>query len=132
VPVNTREKIKSWDELRPELERGSWLILTGEFDPLTPELAKAIEGCLTPAARTLVVIQRGWNPLLDVNARAVLLAALRSVDAVAIDSGQDLHELAVSNARVHVVNGCDCGNRESFERRVLSRQGQTDALEPVT
>lgn len=120
--MDTRNKIKIWEEMAPALERGGWSILAGEFDPLTADSAGQIASAAKPGMRLLVVIERGSDPLFDTHSRAVLLAGLRNVDAVTIEPPAEWRAIAANaGARIHEDAEPDAGRRE-FEQQVAARQ----------
>lgn len=120
--MDTRNKIKTWDEIAPALERGDWSIVAGEFDPLTAGAAERIGSLTEPGSPLLAVIERGANPLFDADSRAVLLAGLRGVDAVTIDPPAEWRAAARNaGARIYEETVAGQGRRE-FEQQVAARQ----------
>lgn len=108
--------------MAPALERGGWSIVTGEFDPLTADVARQIAAAGKPEMRLLVVIEKGSDPLFDASSRAVLLAGLRDVDAVTIEPPAEWRTTAANaGARIYEVTGAGAERRE-FERQVAARQ----------
>jgi hypothetical protein len=82
--MDTREKIIAFDDVGSLLTRGNWSIIIGLFDPLTLEQAKRLEQVAATGNKVLAVIDPGENTLLPSDARACLVAALRSVAAITI------------------------------------------------
>jgi hypothetical protein len=82
--MDTREKIIAFDGLGPLLGRGDWTVIIGLFDPLTLEQAKRIEQSAAAGKKVLAVVDPDQNALLPADARACLVAALRSVAAITI------------------------------------------------
>jgi hypothetical protein len=121
--LDTRTKIKNLSELRPLLVRDAWVILAGEFDPLTVEAIELIEKTRLPHHRLLVVLRSNTDELLSTDARAVLLAGLRSVDAVLVASREDWSVLTRQMGSVPIVGEAGGGRKRSeFEALVLARQ----------
>lgn len=122
--MDTRAKIKNLPELRPLLVRDPWVILAGEFDPLTAEAAEFIEKKRLPGHRLLVVLRSNADELLSAEARAVLLAGLRSVDAVLVANPEDWNVLIRQMGPARVIEDLGSGGKRSeFEARVLARFG---------
>jgi hypothetical protein len=121
--VDTREKIKTFEELRSLLGQGAWTILAGAFDPLTPDQAARVQSCVSPGRRLLVVIQSSSDELLDSASRVVLMAALRAVDAVMIETSDEWRVLAARNTDIRVIEDRDASlrYRREFEQLVIGR-----------
>ena len=121
--MDTRAKIKNLPELRPLLVRDAWVILAGEFDPLTAEAIELIEKTRIPGHRLLVVLRSNSDELFSTDARAVLLAGLRSVDAVLVASREDWIVLTSQMGSVPIVEEAGGDRKRSeFEALVLARQ----------
>jgi hypothetical protein len=121
--LDTRAKIKNLPELRTLLLRDAWVILAGEFDPLTAEAAEFIEKTRLPGHSLLVVLRSNSDELLSADARAILLAGLRSVDAVFVANPQDWSVLTLQMGSLPVLE--EAGSylkRCEFEGLVLARQ----------
>jgi hypothetical protein len=82
--MDTREKIIAFDHVGSLLTRGNWSVIIGLFDPLTLEQAKRVEQAAATGNKVLAVVDPGENTLLPSDARACLVAALRSVTAITI------------------------------------------------
>jgi hypothetical protein len=120
--VDTRNKIKTWEEITPALEQGGWNIVAGEFDPVTAACAARIEALAKPGIRLLALIERGSHPFLDAESRAILLAGLRGVDAVTIEPRVEWRAVAISaGAHIHEEAKAGVSQRE-FKRQVAARQ----------
>jgi hypothetical protein len=74
----------SLDNLPELLQSGNWTIVAGSFDPLTLAQARRVEVFADDRQKVLVVVIPGADTLLSAEARAVLVAGLRSVNAVVI------------------------------------------------
>jgi hypothetical protein len=121
--VDTRKKIKTWEELHPDLMEGGWKVLVCSFDPMTADLAMRIESVAEDGEHLLIVIRPSENALFDSDARAKLAAGLRSVDAVMIETSPDWRVIAGTNARVTIVDEGGCAPRRiEFEHLVIARQ----------
>jgi hypothetical protein len=82
--MDTREKVIAFDCVGSLLAGGSWSVIIGLFDPLTLEQAKRLEQAAATGNKLLAVVDPGENTLLPSDARACLVAALRSVAAITI------------------------------------------------
>lgn len=122
--VDTREKIQTWEELRPALANGKWRILAGSFDPLTAEVAARIESGAEAGRKLLIVVQPISHALFDSASRALLLAALRAVDAVMIETSDDWRTVVAKNAAAAVSDEAKVSvqMQREFEQLVVSRQ----------
>jgi hypothetical protein len=122
--VDTREKIKSFNELREALAGEPWVVMVGGFEPLTAALAARIEHAKAPNSSLLIVLRSSRDEFFDVAARAVLLAALHAVDAVMVETSHEWRALVGRNSLLRVMEeaAADRCGREEFEQLVLSRQ----------
>jgi hypothetical protein len=126
--VNTQRKIQKLDGLRESLARDAWTVVVGRFDPMTCEAADALEALVAPERKLMVVVQgdvqRREGELLSANARAVLVAALRSVDAVLIEESDAWRQALGQNTNIRLIEDAAVENRreQSFRDLVLSRQ----------
>ena len=121
--MDTREKIRTLEDLRETVSRDAWTVAAGFFDPLTAEAAERVAGLAAAGRKLLIVIRPRDNELLSLETRAALMAALRCVDAVLIET-----------RRNGATSRCGIPRRESmriapelrrsqeFERLVLERQ----------
>lgn len=118
--MDTRGKIVSLDNVPPLLETGEWTVVAGLFDPLTLAQAQrvaAIEG--EAGRRILAVVIPDADTLLSAEARAALMAALRSVDAVVIANPEQIRG---PHTRIHEDLVADRERSAEFVRFVLRRQ----------
>jgi hypothetical protein len=117
--MDTREKIVSQEQLNQLLQQGNWVVLLGTFDPLTAEQTRRITDAVRNGCKLAVAIELGDEPLLPMEARALLVAALRNVDAVVSSAVPDALPPEITVLR-------DCaGERErtrAFSEFVLRRQ----------
>jgi uncharacterized protein YgbK (DUF1537 family) len=128
--LDTREKIRSWDSLKADLSSGKWTVVVGSFDPMTAEQAERLHALAREDRNLLVIVQRDDSDLLDLNARAALVAALRDVTAVMVETADESwRAVAERNGAVQVVEdrGEERGRRMRFERFVLERQAAGDS-----
>ena len=123
--MDTRKKIKNWNELGPTIAGEAWTIVAGAFEPCTAELASMLESNKKPGTGLLVVIEQGDSALLDSYSRAVLLAALRSVDMVMIDEGSDWRNVASRNPATTILEISDRRRRRELQELVLARCGRS-------
>jgi hypothetical protein len=130
--VNTQRKIQELDGLRESLARDAWTVVVGRFDPMTCEAADALEALAAPDRKLMVVVQAdGQSPegeLLSADARAVLVAALRPVDAVLVEDSDAWRHALGQNTNVRLVEDAGVENKreQSFRNLVLSRQNGTE------
>lgn len=106
------------------LAEGAWTIVSGEFDPLTCTMAGQIEKLKREGSRLLVMVRTNANELLDANARAIVMAGLRSVDAVFVQNADGRALSVPDHANVTVIDFTvtDRRTRQIFEELVLSRE----------
>jgi bifunctional ADP-heptose synthase (sugar kinase/adenylyltransferase) len=79
--VDTRSKILSIDQAR---QIQGAVIVSGYFDPMTREHAERLAQLKQPGRPLLVLIATPPRPILPAEARAILVAGLRTVDYVAL------------------------------------------------
>jgi len=123
--LDTREKIKTWDVLKADLSSGKWTVVVGTFDPMTAEQAERLHALARDERKLLVVVQQEDDDLLQLHARAALVAALRDVTAVMVETADEgWRAVAQTNAGVRVVEDRaeERRRRMRFERFVLERQ----------
>jgi hypothetical protein len=126
--VDTREKIKTFSELRPQLQSGTWTVAVGQFDPLTARVARRLQ-ILASRSGVVALVQPGADPILPAETRATMLAALRYVRAVAIEPSQSWRAEMQENPLLDIAEDqqSDLDNREDFESRVArSRHGRSN------
>jgi phosphopantetheine adenylyltransferase len=121
--LDTRDKIKRLEDLRPLLAENSWTALVGAFDPLMAESVALIERAHTPGHKLLIVVRSEPNELLSAQARAVLLAGVRFVDAVHVAETDDWRSVIESVFIPITEEEGDCRRREEFEALVEARHG---------
>ena len=120
--MDTREKIVNVDAARALLAQGGWIAVTGLFDPLTAVQAKRISGFRRPGCKLMAIIERAKNPLLEADARAALIAALKDVDAVTItDSARAVVSPTEQIELIEDIHG-ESARSADFVRYVLERQ----------
>lgn len=130
--MDTREKIVSPDSLPALLASGDWVAVTGVFDPLTVTQARRIAACARKCDRVLAIVLKGIDTLLEADERAVLMAALRAVDAVVVSESHDWRRMIPSGARVEIVDDPDGERaRSAAFRESIMRSAQTIAATPA-
>jgi hypothetical protein len=82
--VDTREKIVPLEQLHLLDPDTAWVAVVGLFDPLTLVQARRLAELRKNGHKLLAIVLEAEDVLLTSLARAVLVAALRSVDAVTI------------------------------------------------
>jgi hypothetical protein len=110
--------------LRETLLRDAWAIVAGFFDPLTAKTAERVSVQAGAGRKLLVVILPRDNELLNIETRAALMAGLRCVDAVLIETSPGWRDLAQRNPLVTIDEdtAAELQHSEEFERLVLERQ----------
>jgi hypothetical protein len=99
--VDTRKKIIDIGQVPALVADGSWIIIAGLFDPLTLQQADRIAELrrTKPNGKVLILVAPRPEHFLTAEARAFLVAALRSVDRVAIGTPEGLPVLACEIVR---------------------------------
>jgi hypothetical protein len=120
--LDTREKIKSLNDLRSLVADDQWTALVGVFDPFTADTVETIEHARTPGRKLLVVIRSEPDELLSAESRAILLAGVRSVNAVHVAETEKWRSV-VENRSVPIVQEENprCG-RQKFAALVQAKQ----------
>jgi hypothetical protein len=106
------------------LETGDWLVVAGLFDPLSAVQARRLAALANNGRKLMAVVLDGDNTLLTAEARAGLIAGLRSVAAVVIANSDDWRNLVAQNSRAQLIEDPE-GERartEEFVQFVLNRQ----------
>ena len=88
--MDTREKIVPLENLATRLGNAQWLAVLGKFDPLTLTQANRLAELSKNGRSLIAVVEPSTQTLLPAEARAVLLAALRSVQLVVIARPSEL------------------------------------------
>jgi hypothetical protein len=116
--LDTREKIKTVQGLHSLFAESLWSAFVGAFDPLTADTIDIIERARKRGRKFLVVIRPEPDELLSAESRAVLLAALRFVDAVHVAATNEWRSVleSVSLPVTEEENGRR--RREEFAARV--------------
>ena len=119
--MDTREKIVSLTELPALLGNAAWQAISGLFDPLTLTQAERIAA---GGANVVCIVDSGQGTLLDANARAALLAALRSVKLVVIASREEWKPVLANCAHVQIDHdeAADSARSANFANYILERQ----------
>ena len=100
------------------LGKSSRVIVAGYFDPLTAVHARRLEALAITHGPLHVAIMEPPDAILPAEARAVLVASLRCVAAVAVASGPVKHPSLVDES------GGDLERRRELTALVRSRHGQ--------
>lgn len=122
--MDTREKILPLNQLDALFESGEWVIVVGQFDPLTAAQAKRLRVLHTPGSKLLAIVLESRDALLPGSARATLIAALRDVDAVTVAEPEQWRAAVPGEARVRVVEDREADEERSagFIRYIVDRQ----------
>jgi hypothetical protein len=122
--VDTREKILPVEKLASLLRNGEWIIAVGEFDPLTAAQAKRLNTLKAQGGKLMALILESDHSLLPAPARALLIAALRDVDAVAVAAPESWRLSLPSEGNARIIEDTDAEQARSaeFVRFVVERQ----------
>jgi hypothetical protein len=116
--LDTRQKIKTVQDLRLLVAEDPWSGFVGAFDPVTAETIDALERARTPGRKFLVVIRPEANELLSAESRAALLAAVRFVDAVHVATTNEWRSVLESVSAPVTDEQDGHRRREEFAARV--------------
>ncbi len=121
--MDTREKIVGRESVEALLASGEWTVVTGLFDPLTLTQARRLAKAADGGRKILAAVISDANTLLPAQARAELVAGLRSVDAVVIANPEQIRMPGV-----HIEEDAAAERERSadFVRFVLRRQESTE------
>jgi hypothetical protein len=124
--MDTREKIVTAEKAAELLQSGEWMVTIGLFDPLTAAQAKRLADLREPERKLFAVILDQPDSLLDAEARAVLIAALRDVDAVFISEPSKWSTVIPRNGHVQIMEDTEGEQARStdFIDFVLARQAE--------
>lgn len=118
--MDTREKIVLVEQLAARLDRTNWLAVAGTFDPLTLRHAERLAELSGNEKSVLAVVEPGECCLLPVEARAILVAALKSVQLVVVGEADSLPK----SSQIQIAKD-ESGERErsaAFIEHVKGRQ----------
>lgn len=126
--MDTREKLRPWQTLQADLSSGEWTIVVGYFDPLTAEQAERIHTLARAESKLLVIVQQDDDSLLHQNARAALVAGLRDVTAVLVETDTSWRAVLNENTSLRLVEDRaeEQNRRMRFERFILERLALSD------
>jgi len=124
--LDTRNKIISAAEARIRLADGNWLVIAGYFDPLTASVVERVHRLVGREQRekVLAVVLNETETLLSVEARSILMAALRQVNVVVAMPRDELRRFLPSEPRIRLVfdEEEERHNTEAFSAVVLAKQ----------
>lgn len=113
--MDTREKIVPVRDVWPRLAHGKWLAMVGLFDPLTVTLAKHVAESAAPGRNLLAVVLDADHTLLPAEARAALMASLRTVDLVTVAKSHEWRATVGSGRRIEILEDAEWERRRSTE-----------------
>ncbi len=121
--LDTRKKIIPQGALTELLGTGNWVVVVGRFDPMTAFEAEHITA-FAGLGKVLGIVLMGEDCLLPVEARAVLVASLREVQAVVIAHSDEWKNFLPKNYAGPVIFDADLeeGRRQRFLGLVSSKQ----------
>ncbi len=124
--MDTRVKIVPYGELSSCIGRDKWIAVIGTFDPLTATQARRLAGFERTGRKLLAVVVDEEGALLPAEARALLVAALREVDAVSVANESEAAKLA-ANPAIETMIDSEGEKRRSHEfiEFILRRQGSS-------
>jgi hypothetical protein len=120
--LDTRVKIKNLDELRSLIAEDLWSAVVGAFDPLTADLVQTIERSRAPGRKLLVVVRSEPDELLNAESQAMLLAGLRSVDAVYVAEREEWRSVVENRSLPVIEQEHPSRAREEFAALVQAKQ----------
>lgn len=128
--MDTRQKIVSLESLSTVLAEGEWVAVSGLFDPLTAVQAKRLAEIAkngAHAGKLLAIVFESEGTLLPAGARAILVAALRDVNAVVIAQPDCWRDKIPPSGSIRIVEDSE-GERirsAEFAQFVINRQEST-------
>jgi hypothetical protein len=124
--VDTREKIVRLSELAARMAGHEWLVVSGLFDPMTTAEAKRLTTAGRNGRKLLAVVLDENDTLLDADARAVLVAALRSVDLVTIAGKSQWRRAIPPEMEIGIIEdlAADRARSAQFAKFILERERQ--------
>ncbi len=128
--MDTRQKIVSFENMSTVLAEGEWVAVAGLFDPLTAVQAKRLAEIAkngAHAGRLLAIVLESEGTLLPAEARAILVAALRDVNAVVIAQPDRWRDKIPESGSIRIIEDSE-GERirsAEFARFVIQRQQST-------
>jgi hypothetical protein len=125
--LDTREKIVTLAEFAARDRQGLWTAVIGVFDPFTLAVAKAIRERAKVDRDLLVVVAPANGTLLNPEARAALIAALRDVDTVVIAAAEEARSSLKNIPGIEIFEDPAADTRRSreFVDLVLARQASS-------
>ncbi len=121
--MDTREKIVDRDTIAALLASGQWTVVAGLFDPLTLTQAQRLAVNAGTGRRKLAVVIPDGDTLLPAQARAELVAGLRSVDVVVIAKPE---QIRMPGVHIEEDAAAERERSEEFVRFVLRRQASAE------
>lgn len=126
--MDTRNKIKSVNEalaagLQAKDEGKRLVVSYGEYDPLLAEHAERLAARRTESSWNVVAVLPGKDPLLPLEARCNLVAALRCVDCVVpYEQPLSMLQMAAGKAELHDDRQTDAAARDALIARIHAKQ----------
>ncbi len=121
--MDTRRKLVSLEGLASLLSTGEWIVVAGLFDPLTAVQARRLRELAQDGRKLAAVVLKNPNTLLDADARAVLVASLRDVDAVSIAEPEEWRNMTPEgNLRIIEDLSGEQERSAEFVRFVIARE----------
>jgi len=121
--LDTREKIVPLGHVPALLAQGAWVVIPGLFDPLTAVVANRLS-TLADGRNVLAIVLDHTDALLTGEARAILIAALRDVQAVTIANNGSWRASIPESAQIRIIEDPEGERQRSteFAEFVMSRQ----------
>ncbi len=101
--MDTREKIIELSQAPQRFSHGKWILAPALFDPLTATQATRLAGLRENESKLAAIVLDVSETLLPANARAALIAALRSVDLVVVAEPQAWRDAIPVSANIKIV-----------------------------
>ncbi|MBV8071040.1 MAG: hypothetical protein JO270_14115 [Acidobacteriaceae bacterium] len=122
--MDTREKIVPISHLANRMAGHSWLAIAGLFDPLTLAEAKRLAAAGRNGRKLLAIVVEDDDRLLDADARATLVAALRTVDLVTVAGSRDWRQAIPPELEIGIIEdiAADRARTAQFVNFIQERQ----------
>lgn len=132
--MDTRSKIHALEALRSVTASSRWILVAGYFDPMTAVQAGRLAEAAARGRKLLAVVIKSGDSLLPAEARAMLVAGLRAVDAVSIAAPDEWRAAIPADCDVKVVDDieADATRSAEFVRFILARDEAARAAESAS
>ena len=110
---------------------GRWTVVVGYFDPLTAAQAGRLAEAAADGRKVLAAVVNCGDNLLPVDARAMLVAGLRAVDAVIVAAPHEWRAAIPPDGDIEIIDDleADAARSAEFIRFILARDEAARAAE---